>query len=81
MNDENPFDPRTIAERCLMNSTESRALKALADELTVSKSALLRLAFLKFAREKHDGVIDLKVCQEAAGYGSAEPVLNLANED
>lgn len=54
MNDE-VIDPRTIAERCLMNSAESRALKGLADEYGLSKSLLLRLAFLKFLREHHDG--------------------------
>lgn len=48
------IDPRDITEKCLMTGSESRALKHLADELRLSKSKVLLLAFLKFMREHHD---------------------------
>lgn len=48
------IDPRDIVEKCLMTGTESRALKHLADELRLSKSKVLLLAFLKYARDFHD---------------------------
>lgn len=48
------IDPRDITEKCLMTGAESRALKHLADELRLSKSKVLLLAFLKYARDFHD---------------------------
>lgn len=48
------IDPRDIPEKCLMTGSESRALKHLAEELRLSKSKVLLLAFLKFMREHHD---------------------------
>ena len=48
------IDPRDITEKCLMTGAESRALKHLADGLRLSKSKVLLLAFLKYARDFHD---------------------------
>lgn len=48
------IDPRDITEKCLMTGAESRALKHLADEMRLSKSKVLLLAFLKFMRDHHD---------------------------
>jgi hypothetical protein len=45
------IDPRDIVEKTLLNGAESRALKAHADELGISKSALLRYCWLKCHRE------------------------------
>lgn len=45
------IDPRDIIEKTLLNGAESRALKAHADEIGLSKSALLRLCWLKCHRE------------------------------
>lgn len=48
------IDPRDITEKTAMNSAEARALKALAAETGLSKSTLLRIAFLKLLRERHE---------------------------
>jgi len=48
------IDPRDITEKCLMTGSESRALKHLADEMRLSKSKVLLLAFLKFQRDHHE---------------------------
>lgn len=51
---ENMVDPRDITEKTAMNSAEARALKHLAAETGLSKSTLLRIAFLKLLRERHE---------------------------
>lgn len=48
------IDPRDIPEKCLMTGSESRALRHLAEEMRLSKSKVLLLAFLKFARDHHE---------------------------
>lgn len=63
------FDPRTIAERCLMNGGESYALRGLADEMGMSKSGVLRFAFLKLLRER----VARRELAEAEILGASRP--------
>ena len=45
-------DPKNILERTYFSATESIALETTAEEIGISKSALLRLAFLRFLRDR-----------------------------
>lgn len=51
---EHMVDPRDITEKTVLNSAEDRALKHLAAETGLSKSTILRIAFLKLLRERHE---------------------------
>lgn len=73
------IDPRDLSEKCLMTGSESRALKSLADELRLSKSKVLLLAFLKFQREYEE---QKRIAQAGLGVspGLDQNMANLAGE-
>jgi hypothetical protein len=60
-------DPKNILERTYFSATESIALETTAEEIGISKSALLRLAFLRFLRERRTA----QSCAEAGLIDSA----------
>ena len=51
---ETMFDPRDVIETTTLTSAEARALKAMAAEYGLSKRSILRMAFLKLVRERHE---------------------------
>jgi len=54
-------DARNIIEKAGFRASEAIALQAVADELGISKSQLIRLAVLRFLRDRHAA----KACLES----------------
>jgi hypothetical protein len=67
---EDMADPRNIIEKAGFRAAEAIALQSTADEIGISKSQLIRLATMKFIRERHDQ----KSCRQAGLLESSELV-------
>ena len=63
-------DPRNIIEKAAFRAAESIALQATADDIGMSKSQLIRLATLKYLRERRE----IQCCLQAGLLQSPESV-------
>lgn len=61
-------DPRNIIEKAAFRATEAIALQSVADDIGISKSQLIRLATMRFIRDRHES----KACRDAGLLESAE---------
>lgn len=61
----------TIEERCRVTPSESVALQAIADELVVSKSSLLRLG-AQLVIERHHGMKAMDRLSALAGFDDTD---------